>query len=225
MTETSHPYHQHRASQREHILRTAEALFIRGGIDGVSMSEIARAAGITRKTLYAYFANRQELAWAILQDIFEQSRAGDEVPASGTALDQLEQHMLRIIHHAQTHPEHARFIVEFDSLYAREVNADRMRQVTGRAQSAETGFSRLVRQGIADGSLDPGLDPELASAVIWNLLSGMNSRFALLGELIPLEYDRPVPDIYHEICRCFLRGLQNTTPVNSKENTDAKTML
>lgn len=48
--------------QRASILDVAEALFLQNGLEKTSMSEIAGRAGITRVTLYRYFANRDEIA-------------------------------------------------------------------------------------------------------------------------------------------------------------------
>lgn len=216
MTQHPHQYQQHRENQREHILDTAETLFIASGIDGVNMSAIARSAEITRKTLYAYFTNKQEIAWEILRKIFESNRKN--APAlEGTVVEKIEQFMLGMVHLMETNKAHGRFIVEFNSLYAREANADHMRSITGREQHTVPFLTTLIRQGIVDGSLLPKLDPELVSAAIWNLLSGMNSRFALLGDQIELEYDQSAQKIYREICRGYLRGIQNVQP---KEKPD-----
>jgi AcrR family transcriptional regulator len=204
-------YRNHRENQRERILEVAERLFISSGIDQVSLSDIARAARMTRNTVYEYFPNKQELAWVILVKIFEQGRVGTGEQPAGTGFQRLEYFMLGMVGRLETQSEHMRFIVEFNSLYAREASADRMRQATGRtASGADNPVARLICQGIADGSIRPDLDPDLLSAAIWNLLSGMNSRFAQLGDRISEEYAQPVTAIYQEICRVFLRGIQST---------------
>jgi AcrR family transcriptional regulator len=58
-------YQNHRDNQRERILDTAERLFIQEGIDNVSISAIADAVRIARRTLYQYFPDKQEISWAI----------------------------------------------------------------------------------------------------------------------------------------------------------------
>ncbi len=215
------PYQAHRETQRERILDAAEPLFVQAGIDGVSLSDIARAAGMTRNTVYEYFPSKQEVAWAILQRIFERGRGGEPVRGEGRAYARLEQFMFGMANQVREHPQDLRFIVEFNTLYARETSAERMRQATARA-AGEGPVALMVRQGIADGSLRPDLDPGLVSAAAWNLLSGMNSRFALLGDRIEEEYGLPVMVIYAEICRAFLRGLQNPL---SRRTQDEETKL
>ena len=210
------PYHQHRENQRERILEVAERLFIRDGLDGVSLSDIARAARMTRNTLYEYFPNKQEVAWAIFQKIVAdgQGFSADWLLREGTGYQRIEHFMMGMVSLLNVHPEHLRFIVEFNTLYAREGNPTRVRQMWSGGHQM---LADMYRQGIADGSLRPGLNPDLLSAAMANLINAVNSRFALLGELIHEEYGYPVMDIYQEICRAFLRGIQNSP----SQETDA----
>ncbi|HMN61533.1 MAG TPA: TetR/AcrR family transcriptional regulator [Anaerolinea sp.] len=202
-------YRAHRENQREHILEVAEHLLVERGIDMVSLSDIARVARITRNTLYEYFPNKQEIVWAIFQKFMEAGREGlkEELEQfQGSGFQRIENFMLRFVDLRMSDTTHLRFIVEFNTLYAREGNPARVRQMWGAGYDL---LAEMFRQGVADGSLRADLDPELLSAAMMNLLSGMNSRFALLGDLIHEEYGQPAADIYREICRAFLRGIQS----------------
>lgn len=46
---------------RKNISAAAEQLFMKNGIENTSMSDIARAAGYSKATLYVYFENKEEL--------------------------------------------------------------------------------------------------------------------------------------------------------------------
>ena len=47
------------------------------GFDGASMGEIARAAGVSKGTLYVYFADKNRLFEAIVeQEVLEQGKVG-----------------------------------------------------------------------------------------------------------------------------------------------------
>ena len=200
-------YKNHRDNQRERILEAAEALFVSSGIDKVNLSMVARAARLTRGTIYEYFPNKQEIAWAILQRIFSQAKTSLPADQQGSGIQRLEAFLLWMAGQLQENPQHMRFVVEFNTLYAREAASERMRQATGRS-SGRDDVLRLLEEGITDGSIRPDLDTVLVSAVIWNLLSGMNARFGLLGDRIQQEYELPAGRIYHEILRIFLRGIQ-----------------
>jgi AcrR family transcriptional regulator len=53
---------------RERILMKAHELFNRFGIRRVTMDEIAIKTGMSKKTIYQSFENKDELVEAVLQD-------------------------------------------------------------------------------------------------------------------------------------------------------------
>ncbi|HEV7881145.1 TetR/AcrR family transcriptional regulator [Bradyrhizobium sp.] len=63
------------SSKRRQILDGARKLFMDFGFDGASMGEIARAAGVSKGTLYVYFADKSRLFEAIVeQESLEQGK-------------------------------------------------------------------------------------------------------------------------------------------------------
>jgi AcrR family transcriptional regulator len=55
------------SSKRRQILDGASKVFMEFGFDGASMGEIARAAGVSKGTLYVYFADKSRLFEAIVE--------------------------------------------------------------------------------------------------------------------------------------------------------------
>src|ERR1700759_1692086 len=55
-------------SKRRQILDGARKVFMDLGFDGSSMGEIARAAGVSKGTLYVYFADKNRLFEAIVEE-------------------------------------------------------------------------------------------------------------------------------------------------------------
>jgi len=63
------------SSKRRQILEGASRVFMDLGFDGASMGEIARAAGVSKGTLYVYFADKNRLFEAIVEEeTIEQSK-------------------------------------------------------------------------------------------------------------------------------------------------------
>src|SRR4029078_2087505 len=63
------------SSKRRQILDGAPKVFMDLGFDGASMNEIARSAGVSKGTLYVYFADKNRLFEAIVeQEAFEQGK-------------------------------------------------------------------------------------------------------------------------------------------------------
>jgi TetR/AcrR family transcriptional regulator, mexJK operon transcriptional repressor len=60
----------------ETILAAAERAFLAGGFGAVSMDAIARAAGVSKATVYAHFAGKEELFGAFVADLSERRFGG-----------------------------------------------------------------------------------------------------------------------------------------------------
>jgi AcrR family transcriptional regulator len=56
------------SSKRRQILEGARKVFLDLGFDGASMGEIARAAGVSKGTLYVYFADKSRLFETIVEE-------------------------------------------------------------------------------------------------------------------------------------------------------------
>jgi AcrR family transcriptional regulator len=56
------------SSKRRQIIDGARKVFLDFGFDGASMGEIARAAGVSKGTLYVYFADKNRLFEAIVEE-------------------------------------------------------------------------------------------------------------------------------------------------------------
>src|SRR5713226_2900894 len=65
------------SSKRRQILAGSRKVFMDLGFDGASMGEIARSAGVSKGTLYVYFADKNRLFEAIVEE--EQIEQGKEL--------------------------------------------------------------------------------------------------------------------------------------------------
>jgi AcrR family transcriptional regulator len=97
MASTRHPVTQHRRADAERniatILDTARDLFTRG--TNPSMSEVARAAGLGRVTLYAHFPSREVLVEAVVERAI--AEANQAMIALGLDVDSPDTALIRII--------------------------------------------------------------------------------------------------------------------------------
>jgi AcrR family transcriptional regulator len=55
-------------AKRRQIVEGARSVFLQHGFDAASMSDIARAAGVSKGTLYVYFDNKEQLFQAIVHE-------------------------------------------------------------------------------------------------------------------------------------------------------------
>jgi AcrR family transcriptional regulator len=55
------------SAKRRQIVEGARSVFLARGFDAASMNDIARAAGVSKGTLYVYFTNKEQLFAAIVE--------------------------------------------------------------------------------------------------------------------------------------------------------------
>jgi AcrR family transcriptional regulator len=88
-------------AKRRQILAGASKVFMDLGFDGASMGEIARAAGVSKGTLYVYFADKSRLFEAIVQEeTLEQGRVAfnfDPGRDVGTTLREFGQAYIEVL--------------------------------------------------------------------------------------------------------------------------------
>lgn len=210
MNTTSSPspiYQKNYENHLERILESAEKLFIRDGIESVSMNAIADEARIARKTLYKYFPNKQEIAFGIFKRFMERiTEASDFMNIPGdNGFERLKYFLMSLPDTLEKYAEDFRFMLEFDAIYARGGDPARVRQMYSAGYDI---LLPIIHQGISDGSIRPDLDPDFLAATTFNLISGMNGRFAMLGSQIGEEYGRPVKELYQGILRIYLQGIR-----------------
>ena len=92
------------AAHRQQVLDAARRLFETRGLDGVTMDEIAAAAGVGKGTLYRRFPDKGQLVLALMGSCV----AGldddlSRLPVSGSALDDLHQVLARIASWIEEH--------------------------------------------------------------------------------------------------------------------------
>ena len=203
-------YPAHRERQRQRILQAAWALFDQHGIDRVSMADITASSGVQPSTIYQYFANKDEIVWAVLADVMQKAseRARSfEVAANGLArITALLEFMADDL---VNNPETVRFMAQFDAMYARHWPAERLISLESQINPAGfDAFATLIRDGIADGSLRSDLDPGLTMHAVINTVIGAQRRLVSLGNKVEQEYGQPVDRLFRETIRILLLGLR-----------------
>ncbi len=205
-------YTTHRENQREGILEVSEDLFIKKGIEQVTIGEIAEASRLTRATIYKYFANKEEIAQEIFKTITKGWRDRNELEVwnfRGTGYERLENFITSFFNYLLQNPRETGFVAELNYLYAKQWSAEMF---------AETMLEHLkedrqyvldsILLGITDGSLRNDIDAELLLAAFFNFISGTISRLGEMGAKVDAEFGHSSQKIFSQICRIFLDGLK-----------------
>ena len=203
-------YPAHRERQRRRILDAAWNVFKERGIDRVTMAEITSASGVQPSTMYQYFSNKDDIVWTILdesmRDVSDRARRIQE--GAPNALACIRALLDFMADELANNPAKVRFMAQFDAMYAHDWPAERLMALESRINPAGFRvFADLVREGIADGSLRPDLDPDLTVHSVLNALIGAQRRLASLGNKVEQEYGKSVDRLFRETVRVVLLGL------------------
>lgn len=159
---------------RSRLLESAARGFSTYGYGNVRLEDIARDAGYTRGALYHLFANKDELALAVIDWVERTWRAEVGDPAEG-----LDDPAERLLWTARAHARYCRKQVAAVLMSLRVEFAGRDHPV-GEALSRVVGpliadLAKLITLGRRRGSLPPGPPPRVVARAYIGVLEGVTS--------------------------------------------------
>ena len=139
---------------------TALTLFIRQGVDQTSIKDVARAAGVTERSVYRYFETRSQLILATTFLFWQRISAQvNDLVASrmDQALTGIQRIRLMLRFYSTLyldHPEYVRYILNAETALH---NAGLSRP-PGRFEDSDSPLVQAIRLGLADGTVSPRAD-------------------------------------------------------------------
>jgi TetR/AcrR family transcriptional regulator, cholesterol catabolism regulator len=184
---------------REAILDAAIVLFGKRGYTGTTMRDIAKEVGILPGSLYAHISSKETLLDEIVELGIESFLSIE------AALDQSIPVVDRLRVAIKTHTKIAaenpgRSLVVFHQWrFLTESNLTRALNKRRRYQQL---FVKLIDEGIANKSFDPGLDSKAAVFTILGALNWIPEWYSPTGHFSPSEIGDKIADI-------LVKGLLN----------------
>jgi AcrR family transcriptional regulator len=146
----------------EHILDAARDLMAAIGIRRTTMADVARAAQVSRATLYRRYPNVQALAATVTTREFSSALATLAPVPGDTTRESLARTVVHVTSSARSHPL-LRRIIELDPQFLVPYLLHRQ----GRTSSAQLDtLEAAVRAGQGDGTVRDGNPRELAAVVL-----------------------------------------------------------
>jgi AcrR family transcriptional regulator len=160
---------------KSRIERAALELFAAHGVDGVSIAEIAAAAGASQGALYRHYASKEELAWSLFSTAYLRTGAElDAIVAGRSGLD----------------PRVAAMVRHFCSLYDQDPALFRfmliaqhglLPRIQKGSRTPVDAIADVVSDAIAAKELDP-VEPAVGAAVIMGVIL-QTATFHIYGRL------------------------------------------
>jgi AcrR family transcriptional regulator len=157
----------------ESLLTVAVGVFNVRGYDGTSMEDLAKAAGISKSSIYHHVVGKEELLRLSLSRALDGLFAVLEEPAAreGAAAVRLE-HVVR-----RTCLELIRNLPHVTLLLRVRGNTATERGALARRRDFDHRVAALAAEAIAEGDLRAGLDPRLTARLVFGLVNSISEWY------------------------------------------------
>jgi AcrR family transcriptional regulator len=189
----------------------ARLLYAESGVENTTMDDVARAAGCTRRTLYAYFESWEDLmSQVFVENLTRRWHFQQEAMAAGcNGLDRLRLWAQAYFAFAKEHPEaiHLEMFRDYRGIepsdhgeFARKRHEEAIEPLIARMVA-------IFTDGQADGSIRPGLEAmSTLSQFAFSLRAVMNRVLSSGDHLVDLDPDNFV----NSFIELFLLGIAGT---------------
>lgn len=168
------------------VVEKALDCFIKQGIEHTKVKDIAKAAGLTERSIFRYFSTKADIIQAAIYSFWASSlekvtaQMSENDTENMTGLEQVRLLLQLYGHIFIDNPGGARFALDAEvALY----NAGRMQGDLQRPPEAfETSDSlvvRAIRLGLKDGSIDPNCNPKLLYYNAYDTVLGLQQRLSI----------------------------------------------
>jgi len=167
---------------RNRILKSASMLFAERGFRGVSISDVADAAGMAKSSIYHHFENKQALYLAVLSDMARQSRQQMEEGAQGAAWRDRLCGAVRVLGRLiGPHSQVLSLMLGGMTQVSTNLDSQGIDALTPVRREFSSILRREIEGGIRAAELR-SLDPELAAICLVGLVSAALQSMSALSE-------------------------------------------
>jgi TetR/AcrR family transcriptional regulator len=155
------------------LLTVAAEILNKRGYDGLSLSDVAAAVGVSKQALYYYVRNKEELLFrCYMRQLDAANRSYDIADAEGRS--GLEKVIIFARH------SHDTTEATLDNLGA--LSEENRNEVRRRAKALERRMRGFISEGIKDGSIADDVDPKMVEFWILGSLSWLPKWYRPEGE-------------------------------------------
>ena len=200
-----------REQNKQLTTEKALSLCIRRGVEQTSIKDIARAAGITERSIYRYFETRSQLILATTF-LFWQRISSQVNNLLSSQLDQALTGIQRIrlmLRFYSTlyveHPEYVRYILNAETaLYNAGVTVAIRSRPPGRFEDSDSPLVQAIRLGLADGTVSREVDVKEIYYNAYDAILGAMQR-QVLGST---DCDLDGRTRMEHLCELFVRAFE-----------------
>lgn len=193
----------------KHVTEKALECFIKNGISNIRISDIAEAAGLTQRSVFRYFANKDDIIVAASFCYWERTKAyiakelARHTDDAQTGIEQINIILNSYANMLFVDPEGIRFSLDAEvALYQVGKNAHVMNRPPEKYEAYTGPLSLAVLRGLADGTVDPKANIKQLYYNAYDSILGMMQRITL-G--VPSVNELDAHERLHDMCDMFTR--------------------
>lgn len=172
-----------RQARSEVIIETAKMIFIERGFEDTSMDEIAVQSHLTKRTIYKYFLNKEDLFFAVvltgIKPLFSSFSVIRLEPCTG--LDKLRRIADAFRNFSQSDAELFKLFI-FSQFVKPVWTSESFQGLIQQGNILFSDFELIVKEGKKDGSIRPDFQEPLGMFAVFFLLTGFYSRLIESGK-------------------------------------------
>jgi AcrR family transcriptional regulator len=182
--------------REEEIIAAAEKIFLKKGFDAASMDEIAKEAEFTKRTLYQYFENKEDLYFAVVFKGFKMLYASmDEAYESEkTGYKKLQKASEYVYKFYKENPETFR-ILNYVGYVKRNSNESKRRSEFLKLNNKIFLLvAKIIEEGKADGSISNDSESQKTAFSLVFLLTAFFNQLSAVGNDFTKNFSLDIED-------------------------------
>ena len=196
------------ALHRARMLTAAEELFQQKGFEATTIDDISKASGYSRRTLSAYFVNKEDFLRQIVRKGLEQlDGALEDALRRETFEERYFAACEAVLRYLRDCPQSAKQV--------RQVQPEKLdggnrtvQEILTLGQQINGRLSEMIRQGQKEGSVRETLHPERCVVVLWSALSGWNDTLQNQGAFLAERFHLSQSEFQREALEQLLSSLR-----------------
>lgn len=185
--------------QRNEIVEAATRMFVEQGLKAVRMDDIARQIGVSKRTLYELFEDKEELVYCCMSHYKKRQDAyyAEIVDRSQNILEGLLRIFVDAIDRAEiSHRLQTNLHKFYPKVYARFTDGGNARRIH------EEGLLRALRRGVEEGVFIDNHELDLAVTLLRYSMEGL-----MIRRDVVLPHNISVRDAFVYLVVSFFRGI------------------
>ncbi len=186
--------------QREHIIEKTSEMFVMHGIKSVRMDDIAQTLGVSKRTLYEMFGDKEELLYLCMSSFLEKQRmnVNEQARNAASILESILHGFLNMMQYSDVNNRIMNNLQKFYPTVFQRIHKEC-------GEVGRTNFRNAIHRCVEEGYLDEKFNMDLAITVLYYTAMGVVAR-----------RDFPYPDgvspqkAFRHIVICFFRGVATT---------------